>query len=197
MPRAPRVKESKEQRLGGTKMILASKEIEQDALVQVAKLMCASARTAPKGRGVDEIETALILDGAEKTELVDMMRKMSTEDGAAFFDRDAGNVEKAGAVVLIGSRGHYMGLPQCGFCGFQNCAACKKAGGRCVFPGINLGIAVGSAAGVASLHHMDNRIMFSIGSAAIKLGLFSSGEVVEALGIPLFVGGKSPFFDRG
>jgi uncharacterized ferredoxin-like protein len=37
--------------------------------------------------------------------------------------------------------------------------------------------------------------MYSIGRAALDLKLFSDG-VKQALGIPLSVTGKSPFFDR-
>jgi uncharacterized ferredoxin-like protein len=38
--------------------------------------------------------------------------------------------------------------------------------------------------------------MFSIGKAAVELGLFES-EVKIAYGMPLSVKGKSPYFDRG
>jgi uncharacterized ferredoxin-like protein len=37
--------------------------------------------------------------------------------------------------------------------------------------------------------------MYSIGRAAMDLGLFSK-DVKQALGIPLSVTGKNPFFDR-
>jgi uncharacterized ferredoxin-like protein len=70
-----------------------------------------------------------------------------------------------------------------------------KAGGTCAYNPIDLGIAVSSAAGMASQFHADNRIMYSIGRAAMDLGLFSK-DVKQALGIPLSVTGKNPFFDR-
>ncbi|MEM2365908.1 MAG: ferredoxin domain-containing protein, partial [Nitrososphaerota archaeon] len=38
-----------------------------------------------------------------------------------------------------------------------------------------------------------NRIMYTVGTAALKLGLIE-GDV--ALGIPLSATGKSPYFDR-
>ncbi|MCX8107770.1 MAG: ferredoxin domain-containing protein [Verrucomicrobiae bacterium] len=52
-----------------------------------------------------------------------------------------------------------------------------------------------SAAAVASRHYIDNRLMYSIGRAAIQLGLFND-KVKQALGVPLSVTGKNPFFDR-
>ena len=48
---------------------------------------------------------------------------------------------------------------------------------------------------MAGQFHIDNRIMYSIGSTCLKLKLFSPG-VKQALGIPLSVTGKNPFFDR-
>ena len=61
----------------------------------------------------------------------------------------------------------------------------------------DLGIAIGSAVSVAAAHHVDNRVMFSAGKAALNLKLFDDSQVCIAYGIPLSVSGKSPFFDRG
>lgn len=176
-------------------MLLAGKDVEQEALETAARLMCAAARTAPKGKGVDNLETLIVVGGEERAKLVAELHRLGEKSGAPLFSRDAGNLEKAGAVVLVGTTGGVMGIPECGFCGFANCAENTEAGGVCAFNPINLGIALGSAVGVAGAHHIDNRIMFTIGKAAINVGLFS-GDVIQAFGIPLFVGGKSPFFDR-
>jgi uncharacterized ferredoxin-like protein len=56
-----------------------------------------------------------------------------------------------------------------------------------------LGIAVGSAVKVASDLNIDNRVMYSIGSAAMKMELLKADEIQ---GIPLSVTGKNIFFDR-
>ena len=61
---------------------------------------------------------------------------------------------------------------------------------------MDLGIALGSAVGVASAAHVDNRIMFSVGKAAISLGYLDK-KITMVLGIPLSAKGKSPYFDRG
>jgi uncharacterized ferredoxin-like protein len=60
----------------------------------------------------------------------------------------------------------------------------------------DLGIAVGSAVSVAADHRIDNRVMFSVGRAALKLGLLPD-DVVNCYGIPLSISSKSIFFDRG
>ena len=73
--------------------------------------------------------------------------------------------------------------------------ALELAGGTCVFNSIDLGMATMSAAEVAGRFHIDNRIMYSIGRACLDLGMFGP-KVKQALGIPLSVTGKNPFFDR-
>ena len=72
------------------------------------------------------------------------------------------------------------------------CADCAEKGGNCAFSYINLGIAVASAAVVAHMDFVDNRVMFTLGRAYMDL----VGEDVVWLGIPLSVSGKSKYFDR-
>ncbi len=59
----------------------------------------------------------------------------------------------------------------------------------------DLGIAVGSAASVAMDERVDNRIMHSVGKAAVDLKLLGE-DVKIAYGIPLYIGSKNVFFDR-
>ena len=65
----------------------------------------------------------------------------------------------------------------------------------CAFSGINLGIALGSAVGIAAAHHIDNRIMFSVGKAAQRKKVFER-KVTMAFGIPLSSTAKNIFYDR-
>ena len=60
---------------------------------------------------------------------------------------------------------------------------------------MDLGIAIGSAVSVATDARVDNRVMFSIGRAAMEMKLLGD-RVCQMVGIPLSVSGKSPFFDR-
>ncbi len=176
-------------------MIVKGKDMERKAVEEVAELMCAAARTAPKGKGVDNLVT-LVVTGEEKDGLAKEMRRVAEEHSVEFFARDADCVDSSQAVVLLGQRPVPFYLPVCGYCGFENCADNKEKGGVCAISVGDLGIAACSAASVAGLHHVDNRIMFSIGRAALNLKLFEDDDVREAYGIPLSVSGKSPFFDR-
>lgn len=150
-------------------MIIDSSVAEGEVLLNVAKLMVASARTAPKTRGEDTVRTA-ILTGEDKEKLARVMEQMGRT-------RDAGNVRDAGAVVLIGVE----------FGSSSNEWWPLKA------KLIDLGIALGSAVKMASDLNVDNRIMYSVGSAAMKMGIMKADEIQ---GIPISIKGKNIFFDR-
>lgn len=164
------------------------------AVGMVADLMCLAARTAPKARGVDLIVTAIV-QGEAKKKLASRMRELASSGGEWFLERDAGNVEASAAVVLIGTRGRRLGLRGCGLCGSSDCDAAVRSGVLCAFNFHDLGVAVGSAVSVAALHHVDNRVMFSIGRAALGSDLLPP-DVIMAVGIPLSATGKNIFFDR-
>jgi uncharacterized ferredoxin-like protein len=174
-------------------MIYGSKETERSAIFDVAKLMAAAARTAPKGCGIDNIET-LILDGEDKDALAAEMRKLADESGAEFFARDAGNADHSEYVILIGVKNSPIAL-NCGLCGFESCAGAARAGSNCAFKIVDLGIALGSAVSIAADNRIDNRIMWSAGAAAVRLQLFSD-RVKVCYGIPLSTAGKSIYYDR-
>lgn len=174
---------------------MKNNNVYHEAVLRTAQDMCVAAKTAPKGRGVDHIET-VVLTGEDLGPLAERMKAIGESSGAAFFGRDAGNVLGSEAVVLIGTTLSQRGVAACGMCGYEDCAKSKAAGGICTFDVTDLGIAVGSAVSLAADRRVDNRVMFSIGKAAVELGLFE-GEVKIAYGMPLSAKGKSPFFDRG
>ena len=176
-------------------MVQDSKTSEMNAVLRAAEAMCAAARTAPKGKGVDYIDT-LILTGEDIEKLAATSQQIGEETGAAFFVRDAGNLRASQAVVLIGVGYQTRGLNEiCGLCNFENCAKCAEAGAVCVHAPMDLGIAIGSAVSVAADMRMDNRVMFSAGQSAMKLKLFAP-SIKCVIAIPLSVSGKSPYFDR-
>ena len=172
----------------------SSLELEKAAALQVAALMATTARTAPKTRGIDNIKIAAIDDEPTRQKLTAKMREISAKEGRPSFARDAGNIENASAVVVIGVESNPAGL-SCGFCGKPTCETLEDARGICAFNSIDLGIATASAAEVAGRLHVDNRVMYSIGRASLELGWLGP-RVKQALGIPLSVTGKNPFFDR-
>ena len=175
-------------------MIIDSKTLELNAAMNAAAKICTAARTAPKGRGVDHIETAVITD-EDKTALANELRRLKEEEGAAdFFVRDAACVEKSLAVVLVGVFIRPRGL-DCGLCRFSSCKECFQNSRVCSFDTIDFGIALGSAAASAADERVDTRIMYTGGVAAKKLHMLPKSDIIMA--IPISVSGKSPFFDRG
>ncbi len=178
-------------------MIYKDKQTDEQVILQVAMQMCAAARTAPKAHGKDTIHT-LVLTGIDKNELANMMDVMGKalmgDKSNTWYGRDADNVRESSAVVLIGVENTFRAVLNCGMCGHKNCDQCKRAGSRCAFAMIDLGVAVSSAVNVASLFHIDNRIMFSIGKVAKEFDYIPN---CIWLGIPLSVSGKNIFYDRG
>ena len=174
--------------------MISSDEAELNAVRQVANLMCAAARTAPKGRGIDNLVTAIV-EGEEKNAIARKMLELGKKTDTQSFIRDATGIRFAPVIVLIGTKVKPLGLKICGLCGFKNCAELEEKGGICVFNATDLGIAVSSAASVATLHHIDNRIMYTAGIATGEMGLLGP-EIKIILTIPLTATGKNPFFDR-
>ena len=175
-------------------MIYKREDFAKESAMAVAKQMATAAITAPKGHGLDNLEI-LILDGEEKDRLAEHMRQIAQETGADFFSRDAGNVDASHCIVLLAAKDNPIALDDCGFCGFKNCAGTRDAGGNCAFNMVDLGIAIGSAVSVAADHRIDNRVLFSAGKAALRMGCFSD-DVRACFGIPLSTTSKSVFFDR-
>ena len=175
-------------------MLYSSHDAEQAHILTTAQAMCAAARTAPKTKGQDYLDTCIVT-GDDLEPLATKMEELSDAHNAAFLRRDAGNIRKSGAVVLLGAKNVPHGLNGlCQYCGFPDCAAAADAGAACVYTSMDLGIAIGSASAIAADNRVDSRVMFSAGRAALALGLLPGCSMVIA--IPLSVSGKSPYFDR-
>lgn len=150
--------------------------------------------TAPKAKGLDDVRVVYV-DGEDKAKLTAFLRRYGAERDRPSLVRDAANVDRAVAVVIVGAKPLFMNL-DCGMCGADSCKAAEARGVNCVFPIADLGIAVGSGVSGAADLGLDNRVMYSIGLAALKTGLFGDPAIRCALGIPFSVSSKSPFFDR-
>ena len=153
--------------------------------------MMTAARAAPKGKGVDISEVALVTDEDIK-KLSEQLISLSEEKGMKFFLRDADNILSAECVLLIGTRELAQGL-NCGHCGFPTCAE-RSTGVPCVINSVDVGIAIGSACATAADHRVDTRVMFSAGLAAQRLDILKGCKQVFA--IPVSASSKNPFFDR-
>jgi uncharacterized ferredoxin-like protein len=150
--------------------------------------------TAPKAKGMDDVRI-LYVDGEEKGTLTAFMRRYGEERKKPGLVRDAANVDKALAVVVLGARPLFMDL-DCEMCGAPTCDESRALGLNCIYPIADLGIAIGSGVSAAAEQGLDNRVMYSIGLAALKTGLFGDPGVRCALGIPFSVSSKNVFFDR-
>ncbi len=146
---------------------------------------------APKGKGIDVIEAALVT-GEDIKKLSEKMVAMVEEHGMKFFLRDADNILQAECVIIIGTREQMQGL-NCGHCGFPTCAG-RPEGVPCALNTVDVGIAVGSACAMAADLRVDTRVMFSAGLAAQRLDWLKGCKTVFA--IPVSASSKNPFFDR-
>jgi uncharacterized ferredoxin-like protein len=175
--------------------IIDEKTISDASLREIASRMVIAARTAPKARGTDTFEIR-IAEGESVKTLSEKMSLIARESDISFFERDAANILNSPVVFLIGTRIKSIGLEKCGMCGFPGCEEKSRHPlVPCVFNTGDLGIAVGSAVSVCMDNRVDNRIMYTIGQAAMELGFFGP-EVRIAYGIPLSATSKNPFFDR-
>ncbi len=173
---------------------------ETEVMESLAKTILVAARTAPKGKGIDDIVTGM-LDESEKNELADKMEELSEIKGLKFLIRDAKNVRDADSLVLIGLKSSGASGLDCGACGFETCKEMldtKKVkveftGPHCMIKYMDLGIAVGCAAAKAKDLCVDNRILYSAGAAACY---FDMMDADVAMALPLSVKGKNIFFDR-
>ena len=100
------------------------------------------------------------------------MIKIGKDMKVDFFRINGEQVKVSDATILIGIEGQKALGINCGGCGHTTCAEMLKAvkaeknkkalypGPNCVLKISDLGIAVGSAVKTASIHNVDNRIMF-------------------------------------
>lgn len=171
-------------------MIQNERDCRHEHVLDVARQIMTAARTAPKGKGVDVVETALIT-GEDLKKLSEKMIVMAEELGMKFFLRDAGNILQAECVVIIGTREQAQGL-NCGHCGFSTCAS-RSEGVPCALNTVDVGIAIGSACAMAADMRVDTRVMFSAGLAAQRMEWLKDCKTIFA--IPISASSKNPFFD--
>ncbi len=176
--------------------MLHEQEVRDETVKNIAAKMMVAARTAPKGKGIDNLEIIMV-DKGEIQKIAARMKEIAGRPGTTpAFERDAGNILQASTMVLIGTRIDSLGLAYCGLCGFSGCDEKKQYPEHpCVFNTGDLGIAIGSAVSVAMDSRIDNRVMYTVGMAVKELGLMGP-DVKIVYGIPLSCTSKNVFFDR-
>ena len=172
-------------------MVINERDSRHEQVLVAAHQMMTAARTAPKAKGVDILEIALI-EGDDLKRLSDKMVAMVEEHGMKFFLRDADNVLQAECVMLIGTDSLPHGL-NCAHCGYNTCQE-KPEFVPCAINSTDVGIALGSACAMAADLRLDTRVLFSAGLAAQSLDILNGCKQVFAIAIS--ASSKNPFFDR-
>ncbi len=174
-------------------MIIREETSRDEHLLNAARQMMSAARTAPKAHGKDNLGIA-VATGDTIKQLARTLNELAPVMNRMFFHRDAENILSAGAVVLIGTGIHPLGM-DCGLCGFATCEVKEEhPAAPCFFNSHDLGLAVGSAVSKAADCRVDSRVMYSAGVAAKEMNLLPGCATIIA--IPISATGKSPFFDR-
>lgn len=184
--------------------VFQSPQAESEAILTAAKLILAAVTTSPKTRGISSL-TSAILQGEEQAQLAQAMEDQFNNKNHKlnFLRRDAQSMRQSAAVLLIGVKGTRPKKPEdpinCGACGFSTCGeflqAAKKKGGDfvgplCIFPVLDLGVALGVPTKMAAAMNIDNRLMYSAGAAAMNLGILDADLI---LALPLSVSPKNIF----
>jgi len=174
-------------------MLINERQNRKERLLQVANEMMTAARTAPKGKGFDIIEIALITDETIN-QLSEAMFAYSLSSGLKFVMRDAENILNAEAIIFIGTK-HQIHNLNCTYCGFETCVEKNLYPDvPCSLNSVDVGIAIGSTCAVAADKRVDSRVMFSVGRVAQDLNLLPGCNNIY--GIPISCSSKNPFFDR-
>jgi len=189
-------------------------ELRGPVVRQVGQLMAGAAMTAPKSGGQlltagspAFLETVLVEDPTTLLRLAEWMRARGAERREAIWFRDADAAQALDGVLFIGLVNPYPPNYDCGACGYATCAEFLHAtkqqradsaeleftGPTCTLRGVDLGVAVGSAARTAALHCVDARCQTRIAVAARKLGLIHA-DLAVALSLSLTH--KAITFDR-
>ena len=79
-----------------------STDLEKESVMITASHMAAAARTAPKTRGIDNIEAFLIDDDATRKLLISKMLEISKKESRPSFERDANSIEPSPLLLVIG-----------------------------------------------------------------------------------------------
>lgn len=174
-------------------MIYNERDMRAEAVRMLAEAVMVAARTAPKAKGRDLVEIAMLTD-EDVERLSNMMLEVSAETGLKFLLRDAANILQAQALLLVGTRNPDEACAlNCGYCGSATCAE-KPSEVPCVMNAIDVGIAIGAACSKIADLRLDSRVLFSAGWVAKRMGVLEGADLVFA--IPLSSSSKSPFFDR-
>ncbi len=180
-----------------------------DAVKIAARLLLASATTAPRVGGVGECTVHILDDECDIEDLCQKVEKMSNDNEKwGFFRRDAEMLRDADAVLLITSLRSKTDPADinCNMCGKLTCEYLREAeelpdepgvaypGPLCIFRANNIAYAVDGMVSLARNLGIDYGIFWSAGAAAMRMGLLPKNTGF-ALAVGISITEKSPFRD--
>lgn len=180
-----------------------------EAVKIVSRLLLASGTTAPRVGGVGECTFHTFDDPCDIEDLCQQIEKMAEENESwSFFKRDAAMLRDADSVILSTSLRctEDMADMNCNLCGKSVCEYMRDTekfkdelgiaykGPLCNFRANNIAYAIDGMAWQAKNLGIDHGIYWSVGAAAIRLGLLPR-QAGFALGIGISITEKSPFRD--
>lgn len=83
-------------------MIINQRDDRHRAVTDSCRAILTAIRTAPKARGVDLIEAAIV-EGDDLIKLSEAMKSLHAETGRPVYDRDSANILQGDAVIIIGT----------------------------------------------------------------------------------------------
>lgn len=188
------------------------KQFETDRIEAVriaARLLLASATTAPRVGGVGECTVHVVDDECDIEDLCIKVESMAGDNKSwQFFKRDAEMLRDADAVLLVTSLRSKTDPADinCNMCGKLTCEYLREAeelpseagiaypGPLCIFRANNIAYAIDGMISLARNLGIDYGLFWSAGVAAIRLGLLPKNTGF-ALGVGISVTEKSPFRD--
>jgi uncharacterized ferredoxin-like protein len=180
-----------------------------DHLMDVAKACIVAAGKAPTLTHRLELMAEIVTD-EDMDPIIDVLATLG--ENSAFQRHDAVALQslrkqkKLPPIVLLGADLMKPAMWDCGACGFKTCGEYLKYikankgvgvgcyGPSCVWKTIDYGTVCDYACACSAQHHVESRIMFSIGACAMLLGHLEGATFV--LGLPIGPLGRNLWFDR-
>ncbi len=188
------------------------KQFEEDRMEAVkiaARLLLASATTAPRVGGVGECTIHILDDGCDIEDLCQQVESMAEENKSwHFFKRDAAILRDADAVLLITSLRSLTDPADinCNMCGKLTCEYQRETeklepgpgvaytGPLCTFRANNAAYALDGVISLARNIGIDYGVFWSAGAAAMRMGILPKNTGF-AMAVGISVTEKSPFRD--
>ncbi len=191
------------------KVIREYQEARLESAKLASKLLMASAITAPRVGGIDEVTIHRFDDRDAIEELAITVDKMASDNPAwDFFHSDAVQISDSDAVLVMADRRSGIDAMEsnCNLCGHTLCAWFKEVpkleaapsvafqGPFCLLRSMNMAYALNAAVCQARELGIDHTVKMSVAAAALRLGLLPYKAGI-ALGMLVSVTEKNPYKD--